>query len=1216
MTPKNYYLSFLFVIGTFTLMAQTTLINYGSSWSYFDNQAEPALQGSLDWNDITYDASSWSAGSAHLGYGDGDEVTTINPNTYTVYVRHSFNISDPGNFDSLNLNLTYDDGAIVYLNGVEVWRINMPAGSVNYNTFTPATSPDNAQASQVIANSLVAGTNVVAVEVHQRSSGSSDISFDFELEGYAPGQVNVSRGPYLQKGTPNSMVVRWRTVTPTETVIDYGTSLGNLSQNYTDLTLKTEHEVELTGLSPETVYYYQISNATTVLIAEAGDIYFKTHPNAGASQPYRFWVLGDAGTANSDQRAVRDAYYNYIGSDQTDGILFLGDNAYNSGTDSEYEAAVFDVYDQKLKNTIAWSTLGNHDGYSADSGSQTGPYYDIFTFPTNAESGGTASGTEAYYSFDYGNIHFIVLESYETNRSVGGAMYNWALNDIQNTTQDWIVAFWHHPPYTKGSHNSDTESQLIDMRQNFLPMLESNGVDLVLAGHSHSYERSYFLNGHYGLSGTFDSATHTVGTTGDGDGKTNGNGAYVKSPDGNDGAVYITAGSSGKISGGSLNHPAMYASLNTLGSCILEVDGSSMNLKFIDNNGAIADYFTIQKGCSTVGQSCDDGDSCTVNDVYDNDCNCAGTPEPDADGDGICDAEDICPGSDDTIDTDGDGTPDGCDDCPNSATGDSDGDGVCDDLDICPGSDDAIDTDGDGTPDGCDACPNSATGDSDGDGVCDDLDICAGSDDTIDTDGDGTPDGCDACPNSATGDSDGDGVCDDSDVCPGGDDTIDTDGDGIPDFCDTSSCIADSTSFDSSTLTVGGSQTDSASDNVLPSEAQDVSFTVSGMDHRISGKKGNRYIEEVTITYVDGSGNNQTYGVFGSDNNNVAVSIAGLVQSVTVSLTDGYDGNTNQILTVNLSQIDFCVETITCTDTDGDGVCDENDAEINSPCPGTVDANGVSIDTDGDGVCDDLDICPGSNDAVDTDNDSVPDGCDQCEGFDDSIDSDSDGIPDGCDNPVTCDPAAQGGTTLTHSGAGSNEVTYTINGQDVSFTISGLDQRTNGKPANRYVEQVSVSYTDGDNNTVNLGPYTGTNGGSVVVVLPGGLFVKTVTVGLSDGYDGNSSTQMSVNISDIDYCVENAAPAMPVAAKDSSLGDIKVYPNPVSKSLNINLSGFDTVDASVMLYNITGRIIVHQKLKGSYNQIDVANLSDGLYLLLVKDQSGIILSIKRIVIKH
>ena len=73
-------------------------------------------------------------------------------------------------------------------------------------------------------------------------------------------------------------------------------------------------------------------------------------------------------------------------------------------------------------------------------------FIDIFTFPTAGESGGVPSGTEAYYSFDYGNVHFIVLESYETDRSVGGTMYNWAQSDIQNTTQEFIGKIQQTPP--------------------------------------------------------------------------------------------------------------------------------------------------------------------------------------------------------------------------------------------------------------------------------------------------------------------------------------------------------------------------------------------------------------------------------------------------------------------------------------------------------------------------------------------------------------------------------------------------------------------------------------------------------------------------------------------------------------------------------------------------------------------------------------------------
>ena len=89
-----------------------------------------------------------------------------------------------------------------------------------------------------------------------------------------------------------------------------------------------------------------------------------------------------------------------------------------------------------------------------------------------------------------------------SDRSPTAAMATWLRNDLAATAQTWLLAFWHHPPYTKGSHNSDTETELVQMRQNILPILEDYGVDLVLTGHSHSYERSFLLDGHYGTSGT------------------------------------------------------------------------------------------------------------------------------------------------------------------------------------------------------------------------------------------------------------------------------------------------------------------------------------------------------------------------------------------------------------------------------------------------------------------------------------------------------------------------------------------------------------------------------------------------------------------------------------------------------------------------------------------------------------------------------------------
>ena len=415
---------------------------------------------------------------------------------------------------------------------------------------------------------------------------------------HAASAAVLERGPYLQMPTSSSIVLKWRTDVPTDSVVNYGDAPGNLTSTQSSGALTTEHELTISGLAADTRYYYSVGSSGETLSGGDAGHFFYTAPLGGTATPTRIWVIGDSGTANANAAAVRDAYKTTTGSAVTDLWLMLGDNAYPDGTDSEYQAAVFDTYPELLRKIPVWPTLGNHDGHTADSATQSGAYYDIFTLPTNGEAGGLASGTEAYYSFDYGNIHVISLESYETDRSPGGAMLTWLENDLAANDKDWVIAIWHHPPYTKGSHDSDSEGRLIDMRENALPILEAHGVDLVLTGHSHSYERSHLLDGHYGLSGTLNPGTMILDNGG---GREDGVGAYDKPVGGtNAGAVYAVAGSSGKTSSGSLDHPAMFFSLQSLGSMILEVNGNRLDAQFIDQNGNVDDYFTITKGPDTT----------------------------------------------------------------------------------------------------------------------------------------------------------------------------------------------------------------------------------------------------------------------------------------------------------------------------------------------------------------------------------------------------------------------------------------------------------------------------------------------------------------------------------------------------------------------------------------------------------------------------------------
>jgi hypothetical protein len=170
-----------------------TLIATGSVWKYLDNGSD---QGSA-WQAIGFNDSGWSSGPAELGYGDTADgrpeatVVSYGPNSaakyITTYFRRAFAVSDPTSFTALNLRVMRDDGVVVYINGSEVFRNNMPAGPIGY--LTPASTALGGVDEYTFVPAaldpgyLVFGNNVVAVEIHQNSGASSDISFDLELTG-------------------------------------------------------------------------------------------------------------------------------------------------------------------------------------------------------------------------------------------------------------------------------------------------------------------------------------------------------------------------------------------------------------------------------------------------------------------------------------------------------------------------------------------------------------------------------------------------------------------------------------------------------------------------------------------------------------------------------------------------------------------------------------------------------------------------------------------------------------------------------------------------------------------------------------------------------------------------------------------------------------------------------------------------------------------------
>lgn len=421
------------------------------------------------------------------------------------------------------------------------------------------------------------------------------------------------RGPYLQMATGTSINIRWRTDIATISRVRYGITPGSLPGLIENLSPKTEHDLKITGLSPNTTYWYSIEGGAGMLQGD-GENYFKTLPVTGEKSLYRIGVFGDCGANNTNQLNVRNSVINYLGSNNMNAWILLGDNAYGNGTDLQYTSGFFNYYKDKfLKQSPLYPAPGNHD-YGTPSGARTNhnnPYYSIFTLPTAGEAGGYPSGTESYYSFDIGNIHFISLDSYgygsdgKTMYDVPSAQSAWLIQDLEaNTNKDWVIAYWHHPPFTKGSHDSDnssTDNDLIQIRSNFIKILEDHGVDLILCGHSHVYERTKLLNGYYGTSASFDESLYAISTSsGKYDATTNSCPYYKKESTGNTGTLYVVTGSSGQQGGaGSIpgfpHHAMYYSNKDDGGALMLEVEGNRLDAKWVASDGLIKDKFTMMK---------------------------------------------------------------------------------------------------------------------------------------------------------------------------------------------------------------------------------------------------------------------------------------------------------------------------------------------------------------------------------------------------------------------------------------------------------------------------------------------------------------------------------------------------------------------------------------------------------------------------------------------
>lgn len=309
-----------------------------------------------------------------------------------------------------------------------------------------------------------------------------------------PGTQHVRRLPFLQQVGPTSVIVAWASepahpVDVVATDLDgrevararggYVGSPGLLREREQEWEEEAAEAAEgdeepepsdaddwfpmaarLEGLEPAQVYCYRLEDATGRLTSGAP---LRTAPSPGRGAEVRFVAFGDSGSGSAAQQAVARR----IGEVPVDLILHLGDLAYRRGTHEQLQDHFFQVYAPYLTRAPVYPAAGNHDVMSA----RGEPFRDAFVLP----------GDESWYSFDWGDVHFVALD---TTR-IGAEQEAWLERDLTATRQPWIIVFGHHPPFSSSNRGPSRA-----FRERFVPILERHRVDLVLSGHEHHYERT------------------------------------------------------------------------------------------------------------------------------------------------------------------------------------------------------------------------------------------------------------------------------------------------------------------------------------------------------------------------------------------------------------------------------------------------------------------------------------------------------------------------------------------------------------------------------------------------------------------------------------------------------------------------------------------------------------------------------------------------------
>ncbi|HEY3449599.1 MAG TPA: metallophosphoesterase [Myxococcales bacterium] len=431
------------------------------------NTAPPA-----GWQDRGAGETSWidSPAGFGIGYGDGDDRTILTDmqNGYlTVYARsHFFVGAERAGLTQLSLRARYDDGFVAYLNGTEIGRASVPAGSLTNQSAAFDHEVTVSDATFTVDPALlVDGDNVLAVEVHNVSLGSSDLSFIPELLGVdsAGPSARLVLGPYVQQVGRNGLTVCWETDLPSTARLAWGPSaaMGQLAESATPA---LRHEMALTSLAPSTTYHYRVESAAGPLASG------QARTEGDRADPLRVVAFGDTRTNPADHAAVIAG----ILSRSPHLVLHSGDLV-ESSTALNW-ATFFSVEAPLVSRYPLLPAIGNHEGDAI-------LYREKFVLPT------ASPGGERYYARRFAQVGVLTLDQYDSAYGAGSDQLAFAQQTLADFAADpglrFVFVQMHQGAYSSGSHGSNAT-----IRSLYAPLFEQYGVDIVFSGHDHDYERS------------------------------------------------------------------------------------------------------------------------------------------------------------------------------------------------------------------------------------------------------------------------------------------------------------------------------------------------------------------------------------------------------------------------------------------------------------------------------------------------------------------------------------------------------------------------------------------------------------------------------------------------------------------------------------------------------------------------------------------------------